>query len=226
MRLWHRAALLAVSLLLLLPLRAMAGAENPCLPLPEDAQITALFPDPHGKPDASALEVDLDGDGVPESVRLVDLGYCGGDGGYRLEVYGIRDGEEIPLDLPDAYAPDRGFPFRIVWDGALRVYAGELCVCEFSGEQTRAFYRARDMEADFLQVQGDAYEAPGDAVSGFAVLDSADGSAPMLVTKSYLSGLWGHADCLGYGIAALRLRANGDWDVFYAYLPDGGEAQP
>ena len=34
------------------------------------------------------------------------------------------------------------------------------------------------------------------------------------------------ARCLGYGIAALRLRADGDWDVFFAYLPDGGEAQP
>lgn len=183
--------------------------------------ITDFFPNPHDFFPILVQEADLNQDGILEKINLTDLGYNGGDGGYHLQVFQEQDKEENELPLPNSYQKETGFPFYVKWDGEqMEVYGDENLLATLTFDQLHDLYQEKEMLDALENAKGKAEEMVGDVVSGFVIIEQENGSSPILVTKSYLSGLGGHADCIGYGMTELKLDADNTWDVKFYYLPD------
>lgn len=184
--------------------------------------IDDYFPNPHEEQSDLVMEADLDKDGNPEKIVMTSLGYNGGDGGYKLEVFRIKDGTEEKISLPDNYIEETGFPFEMEWTGreaVLTMPKGETIL--FTEQQILENSRRNDTE-QFLKKQMDAggldLTYPSDAVSGFTVAEDAKDHKTVLIVKQYLMGYGGHADCFGYAVACLKLRPDNQWETDYLYM--------
>lgn len=186
------------------------------------AFIDDYFPNPHEEQSDLVMEADLDKDGNPEKIVMTSLGYNGGDGGYKLEVFRIKDGIEEKISLPDNYIEETGFPFEMEWTGreaVLTMPKGETIL--FKEQQILENSRRNDTE-EYLKKQMDAgglsLTYPSDAVSGFTVAEDAKDHKTVLIVKQYLMGYGGHADCFGYAVACLKLRPDNQWETDYLYM--------
>lgn len=184
--------------------------------------IDDYFPNPHEEQSDLVMEADLDKDGNPEKIVMTSLGYNGGDGGYKLEVFRIKDGTEEKISLPDNYIEETGFPFEMEWTGreaVLTMPKGETIL--FKEQQILENSRRNDTE-QYLKKQMDAggldLTYPSDAVSGFTVAEDAKDHKTVLIVKQYLMGYGGHADCFGYAVACLKLRPDNQWETDYLYM--------
>lgn len=184
--------------------------------------IDDYFPNPHEEQSDLVMEADLDKDGNPEKIVMTSLGYNGGDGGYKLEVFRIKDGTEEKISLPDNYIEETGFPFEMEWTGreaVLTMPKGETIL--LTEQQILENSRRNDTE-QFLKKQMDAggldLTYPSDAVSGFTVAEDAKDHKTVLIVKQYLMGYGGHADCFGYAVACLKLRPDNQWETDYLYM--------
>ncbi len=184
--------------------------------------IDDYFPNPHEEQSDLVMEADLDKDGNPEKIVMTSLRYNGGDGGYKLEVFRIKDGIEEKISLPDNYIEETGFPFEMEWTGreaVLTMPKGETIL--FTEQQILENSRRNDTE-EYLKKQMDAgglsLTYPSDAVSGFTVAEDAKDHKTVLIVKQYLMGYGGHADCFGYAVACLKLRPDNQWETDYLYM--------
>jgi hypothetical protein len=186
------------------------------------AFISELFPRPHDDQEQTEQQADLDGDGKDEKISLTNLGYNGGDGGYLLQVYRLRDGAEREIALPKIYSPENGFPFHAYWDGeTMEIFVEEESIARLSKGQVTGLYEKKlydEKELRQLLERNQGTEIRGDAVSGFAVAQQ--GGENVLIAKTYLSGLDGHVDCLGYGVTELRLQADDTWEIAHSFRLD------
>ncbi|WP_455718720.1 hypothetical protein [Anaerosporobacter sp.] len=176
-----------------------------------------LFPTPHELPSKEPIVVDLNGDGIDETITLkyLEEDVQGGDGGYRFVV---KSGES-ELTLPNDYS-EVGFPFRVEWDGSeLKVVINdwEYVVPE---NLVNTIYSNIDA-SDVLETHKDKIETIiADPVSGVAIKYEGTNKQPILVIKQFLNGPGGHWACIGYGITEMTLNTDNTWDkpVHY-YLP-------
>lgn len=190
--------------------------------------VEALFPAHHENQENTSYSIDLNGDGTEETITMTDLHYNGGDGGYAVSVK--SGGKE--LSMPDGYAED-GFGFYAKYaesdDNAddsiiLKVYTREdEPIAMFTQGALYALYEEKRSITDYkrvLQNMPEVYVAAGDAVSGFAVSE-VDG-VKTLCLKSYISGVCGHADCLGYAVTCMQLNEKNEWtNIGYYFMLDG-----
>lgn len=195
-----------------------AGAGGP----QEIGVISSYFADPHEPQENLSETVDLNGDRFMENIQLIDLRHNGGDGGYALGITQYWEGREgEPLPLPEAYDPELGFPFTTTWDGAyLVIYAADSPIASISAERLAELYRQKGLEEEWKRIKDRPAASAADAVSGFTVLYPEEGGNPVLIAKSYISGLLAHADCLGYGLTHLRLLEDNTWQVSYSFVYD------
>lgn len=192
------------------------------------AGIRAFFPSPHDEQENLYMEADLDGDGHGEKIVMTDLHYNGGDGGYKLEVFRVENGKEVLIPLPYGQTEDQdedvGFPIHITYTSKqvrLGLPSGmQIIIPE---EQVQEIYREKGDEDQLNKITKDntyQEEWAADAVSGFTVVKEAGSDTPVLVTKQYVSGYLGHADCFGYVAAYLKLQPDHNWEVEYDFLRD------
>lgn len=181
--------------------------------------ISQYFAKPHDAPDSLTADADLDGDGIPETISLTSLDYNGGDGGYEVCIYRNENGSSYEVPLPDNYSAGDGFPFSTQWsEDGVSVMLGDTCIQKITRRTLDALYAEKGME-DALFFLSENQTITGDAVSGFSVSTDADGNT-QLVLKTYLSGISGHSDCLGYGITKLCLNEDNTWDATYEFVLD------
>lgn len=201
--------------------QGMTGKEDKKAEPEAMGTITDIFLNPHDEPELEK-EADLNGDGALEKITLTQLPYNGGDGGCLLKVFKAQSARELPL--PDSYDKETGFPFCVKWDGEqIQIFAGQECIAELNAGQVQEIYQNKDM-TDVLEMgKGRPEEIKGDAVSGFTVIQEDNQSNAVLMVKSYLSGLGGHSDCLGYGITRLQLDGDDTWNVEYSFMLDEDE---
>lgn len=178
-------------------------------------RIYNYFADPH-EGGLDEVTADLNGDGVEEKIYAEDLSHNGGDGGYSIHVVSAKTGEEIPL--PDVIAGEK-FPFSTIWnEKGMRLTYEDIEIALVPKRMVRDLY-----EREGMPLAEDALDKEqvmiGDAASGFAVKENADGSQE-LVIKYYLSGLYGHADCFGYGIVHLQLNEDNTWEMEKSFAVD------
>ena len=210
--------------------------------LKEDAELLEnYFPDHHEIQNELVQTVDLDGDGIDEEITMTNLMYNGGDGGYVISVK--RNGTEIPM--PQIY--NETFPYYVKYDTSealdgedvvLKIYVGDNTICALTADALYELYLQKGeidgykqymANKDQKQTQNEIgsiiytidanEEINGDAVSGFTV-QTIDGK-PVLILKTYLSGLLGHADTLGYAITYMTLHENDIWEVSHRFLLEG-----
>lgn len=191
-------------------------------------KLEVLFPDHHEPQENTSVSIDLNGDGKKETISMTDLRYNGGDGGYAVSVK--SGGKEIPM--PEGYTED-GFGFY----GSYQDQTGKnadneviLTLCTKDGQTIATFtrgalyalYEAKGMIQGYKNVtrSGSGTDILCDAVSGFAV-EEIDG-VQTLILKSYVSGLCGHVDCLGYVLTYMQLDENLEWgSIRHSFVPDG-----
>lgn len=196
-------------------------------PMQEAAGTTGIdsyFPEPHEEQEFLVMEADLDTDGYPEKIVMSNLGYNGGDGGYKIEVIRLKDGTENKIPLPDGYEEETGFPFYMKWSGKeANLSMPDKTGMYFSQTQILDIYQnhgdKQQMISD-MDAGGMYLEYASDAVSGFTVVEDAKDHRPVLVIKQYLMGYLGHVDCFGYAVSFLKLHEDNTWETEYAYLPD------
>lgn len=198
--------------------------ETPIQEAAGTAGIGSYFSEPHEEQEFSVMEADLDTDGYPEKIVMSDLGYNGGDGGYKIEVFRLKNGTEEKIPLPDGYAEETGFPFYMEWSGReASLSMPDKTKMYFSQTQILDIYRnkgdAQQIISD-MNTEGMYLENASDAVSGFTVVEDAEDHRPVLVLKQYLMGYLGHADCFGYAVSFLKLQEDNTWETEFAYLPE------
>ncbi len=196
--------------------------------LRQDAEtLETLFPDHHEYVLNNPLtqSVDLDGDGRKENIKLTDLHYNGGDGGYALSVTDAGTGEQIPL--PDGYTEENGFPLSADYaEPELVIGLGEGknagVIAKIKGGALLRIYERKGLRAEVkeLMLKYNTFDSRIDAVSGCQVITREDESTPTLVLKSYVSGAMGHSDTFGYIITELKLQKNHTWNSKYYFLLD------
>lgn len=181
-----------------------------------------IFPEPHEMADIpESKKIDLNGDGTMETITYTNLDYQGGDGGYTFCVTRTDEtGKEVEIPISD-YTPESGFPFYTSWDGEkLYVYYGEnTLLYTYTKEELQKRYKADIEEGGEpfdIEINSKSY---GDAVSGYTYIQGEHGQVTIYL-KSYISGLMGHADCLGYGITCLRLGKDYNWEVSQSFYPE------
>lgn len=193
--------------------------------LGEAVNIRAYFSDPHNEPEYTMMEADLDDDGYPEKIVMSDLGYNGGDGGYKIEIFRVKNGAEEKISLPDEYNEETGFPFEIIWTGQeAELLTPKNRKIAFSSEKILDIYEKKGDEEQLRNLlentDGLFSEYPSDAVSGFTVAEDTKDHKPVIIIKQYLMGCLGHADCFGYAVSYLKLLPDDSWETEYVYLQD------
>ncbi len=174
------------------------------------SRITTFFSEPHNMRDSDLLQHhDLDFDGKKENIVLTSLGYNGGDGGYSFGIY-KEDGTEL------YYAEDYNVYVLFNDDGA-EIHCGDNIVKTLSMEQLEALYEEEGEREDFEEFYKSGNIVYGDAISG-AVYDEINNE---YITKSYLSGVIAHADCLGYVLVNVGCSEDGIFGITsYSYCID------
>ncbi len=198
--------------------------ETPIQEIKGAASIGSYFPKYHEEQQFLMMEADLDQDGYAERVVMSNLGYNGGDGGYKIEVFRIKNGTEERVPLPEDYAEESGFPFYMEWSGkeAFLSTPGQERLY-FAQPQILDIYQNHEEKQQiisYMDKTGLYSDYPADAVSGFTVVKDAKDNRPVLVLKQYLMGYLGHADCFGYAVSFLKLQKNNTWETEFAYLPE------
>lgn len=186
------------------------------------ALLERLFPNHHEVQQETVQRADLNGDGIEEEIAMTNLGYNGGDGGYAISV--TSSGKEIPM--PDGYDSEMGFEFWCSYDSSkasenddviMDIYIDDTLLASITQNAMSRIWRNRNI--DIKQINQQIFQKiSGDAVSGFTVITLPDEKKPVLILKSYLSGVLGHIDCIGYGITELRLNDDNTWDVKYSFI--------
>lgn len=185
----------------------------------DNKTLSNLFPYISGIPTNLSQEIDLNGDGYLERISLSDLGYSGGDGGYGLHVVRLENDKEIELALPDTYTEEFGFPFYTQWDGKqIKIFIEDRCIKEIPFYILEEEYERKDMKNVLENAKGKPDKISGDAISDFTIIYPEQEVNPVLVLKTYLTGLGSHIDCIGYGITELRLKKDNTWDVKHYFL--------
>lgn len=192
--------------------------------------LETLFPDHHEPVSAASFprNADLNGDGVEETIDLINLRYNGGDGGYALRVTDTRTGKQIPL--PDGYTEESGFPIHSFfgWNDESRF------LIQLGDEKRSTTIAAITIEALVRIYEGNGMypeakrtgsflsddEVRGDALSGCSIVTYNKEENPVIVLKTYVSGFMGHADTLGYVITELRLQKDNTWISNHYFLLD------
>ena len=100
------------------------------------------------------------------------------------------------------------------------IYAADSPIASISAERLAELYRQKGLEEEWERIKDRPAESAADAVSGFTVLYPEEGGNPVLIAKSYISGLLAHADCLGYGLTHLLLLEDNTWQVSYSFVYD------
>ncbi len=167
--------------------------------------------------DGYSEEADLNGDGKKEKIKVIDLGYQGGDGGYEPHVYGA-DGKELALP-----ADTRQEPFSLKWtNGNAYVMRDDIVIASLTKDQVHELYLKKGYTEDELEELEDIFNEDevivGDDASGFAI-GNKDGK-PELIVKYLLSGKQGHADTFGYVLLHLTLNDDGTWNETPEYVTD------
>lgn len=134
----------------------------------------------------------------------------GGDGGYFPHVYS-SDGVEL------VYQQDpEDLPFSVKWkDGNATIFYGDQQISFLPKDYIIVLYKEKleimevmdsdeELNATILRNE----EMRSDAASGFVVTDDNE-----LIVKYYISGKYGHVDCLGYGLLHLTLNEDNSWSV-------------
>lgn len=181
-----------------------------------------VFHEPHEMADIpESKKIDLNGDGIMETITYTNLDYQGGDGGYAFCVTRTDEtGKEVEIAISD-YTPESGFPFYTSWDGEqLHVYYGEnTLLYTYTKEELQKRYQADiDEGSKPFDIEINS-KSQGDAVSGYTCIQGEQGEVTIYL-KSYISGLMGHADCLGYGITCLRLGKDYNWEVSQSFYQE------
>ena len=173
-------------------------------------RITTFFSSPHNMNDCDLHQsYDIDFDGKNENIVLTNLGYNGGDGGYSLGIY-KDDGTEL------YYAEDYNVFVQFTDDGA-EIHCGDTIIETLSMDQLNALYYEKGELEYFKEVYKSGYIAYGDAISG-AIYDEENNEC---VIKSYLQGVIGHADCLGYVLVSVGRTEDGSFGIMsYSYCID------
>lgn len=194
----------------------------------KDAEtLEALFPNHHDFALNNELtwNTDLDGDGVKEQIKLENLFYNGGDGGYALTVTDTQIGERIPL--PDGYTEESGFPISANYtEPELDIGLGEDMstgvITKIKGGALLRIYERKRLreEVKELMLKYNTFDSMIDAVSGCNVITREGEKTPTLVLKSYVSGTMGHSDTLGYIITEMKLQKDHTWNSKYYFLLD------
>lgn len=198
----------------------------------EDArQLEAIFPNHHEFAFNADFpqKVDLDGDGIEEQIEFIDLKYNGGDGGYALRVTDTKTGEQIPL--PDGYTEESGFPVFGTYmesdseEAQLLIQLGEEKRCQtvavIMKDPLWWIYDQNLAELkNAVQNRTLGEKIVADAISGCNVITFQNEATPVVFLKTYVSGLLGHADTLGYVITELRLQKDHTWSSKHYFLLD------
>lgn len=196
--------------------------------------LEALFPNHHEF--MSDLQfsqnVDLNGDGVEEKIEMVNLGYNGGDGGYALKITDTKTGKQIPL--PDGYTEENGFPIVTEYrehisgeDASIQIQLGKekqgIALTEISIGALLRIYERRHMDSEIKKYLEEKSFGGirADAISGCNFITYNNEETPTIVLKTYISGLLGHVDTLGYVITELRLQKDNTWKSNSYFLLDG-----
>lgn len=201
----------------------------------KDAQtLDALFPNHHEFMSEIRFpkSVDLNGDGIEEKIEMVNLGYNGGDGGYALRITDTKTGRQIPL--PDGYTEDTGFPIMTKYrehirgeEASIQIQLGKenqyTTIAELQIDAVIRIYERKHMDSEIkTYLQEEAFgEIRADAVSGCNIITFNNEETPTIVLKTYISGLLGHVDTLGYVITELRLQKDNTWKSNSYFLLDG-----
>lgn len=199
----------------------------------EDAkQLEALFPDHHEyafNADFPRM-VDLNGDGVEEKVEMIDLFYNGGDGGYALKITDTKTGKQIAL--PDGYTEESGFPIFSSYirsegeDPRLLIQLGEEKRCQTLAtimlDSLYYIYEQKNMYSEFKKAISNYSDemVAADALSGCNIVTYNNEENPVILLKTYVSGLLGHIDTLGYVVTELRLQKDNTWVSRHHFLLD------
>ena len=167
--------------------------------------------------DGYSEEADLNGDGKKEKIKVIDLGYQGGDGGYEPHVYGA-DGKELALP-----ADTRQEPFSLKWtNGNAYVMRDDMVIASLTKDQVHELYLKKGYTEDELEelevIFNEDEVIVGDDASGF-VIGNKDGKSELIV-KYLLSGKQGHADTFGYVLLHLTLNGDGTWNETPEYVTD------
>lgn len=199
--------------------------ETPMQEAAGTTDIDSYFPEPHEEQEFLVMEADLDTDGYPEKIVMSNLGYNGGDGGYKIEVIRLKDGTENKIPLPDGYEEETGFPFYMKWSGKeANLSMPDKTGMYFSQTQILDIYQNHGDNQQMISVmnntEGMHLEYASDAVSGFTVVEDAKDHRPVLVLKQYLMGYLGHADCFGYAVSFLKLHEDNTWETEYAFCKE------
>ena len=179
--------------------------------LPTLKSINDYFDDPHEHEscdDGYTKDVDLNHDGKIEKIIVEKLDANGGDGGYFPHVY-TSDGDELIYQEDEYYSP-----FEIKWNnGAATIYYLDTVLLELTKENVKDIYfdKAAIEGEDISSLEEGlmtAYDMRADCPSGFVVTDDGE-----MLVKYLISGVYGHADTLGYGVLHLKLNENDEWSA-------------
>jgi len=199
----------------------------------EDAkQLDALFPEHHESVSMDEFPkfADLDGDGIEEKIEMVNLLYNGGDGGYALKVTDTKTGKQIPL--PDGYTEEDGFP---IFSSYAALEGEDPMLLIQLGEEKRCITVAAVTQDALIRIyeRNHLYDQPidnllnrssemvlADALSGCSIVAYNQEETPVIVLKTYVSGLGGHADTLGYVITELKLQKDHTWSSMHSFVLD------